>query len=70
VRLAGPAAPPGNKNTQILKLRHQIAVPHRQVRSPRLCWADRAILAALTRRLSTAHRRQLSLIITPRTLLR
>ena len=58
------------KNTEILVLRHQIAVLQRQVRSPRLSWADRAILAALTRRLSTAHRRQLALIITPRTLLR
>ena len=58
------------KNTEILVLRHQIAVLQRQVRSPRLTWADRAVLAALTRRLSTAHRRQLSLIVTPRTLLR
>ena len=62
---------PGNvKNTEIMVLRHQIAVLQRQVRSPRLSWADRAVLAALTRRLSTAHRRQLSLIVTPRTLLR
>jgi putative transposase len=59
-----------DKNTEILVLRHQIAVLQRQARSPRLTLADRAILAALTRRLSTAHRRQLSLIITPRTLLR
>ena len=58
------------KNAEILVLRHQIAVLQRQVRSPRLSWADRAVLAALTRRLSTAHRRQLSLIMTPRTLLR
>src|SRR5205814_5890234 len=33
-------------------------------------WAGRALLAVLTRRLSGARRRQLSLIITPRTLLR
>jgi putative transposase len=58
------------KNTEILVLRHQIAVPQRQVGSPRMSWADRAILAGLTQRLSTAHRRQLSLIVTPRTLLR
>ena len=58
------------KDTEILVLRHQIAVLQRQVRSPRLSWADRAILAALTRRLCAARRRQLSLIITPRTLLR
>jgi putative transposase len=32
--------------------------------------ADRAVLAALTRRSSAARRRQLSLIVTPRTLLR
>ena len=49
---------------------HQVAVLHRQVRSPRLTWADRALLAVLTRRISGACRRQLSLIITPRTLLR
>jgi putative transposase len=58
------------KNTEILVLRHQIAVLQRQVRSPRLTWAERAVLAALTRPLSTADRRQLPLIVTPRTLLR
>ena len=58
------------KDTEILVLRHQIAVLQRQVRSPRLTWADRAVLAALTRRLSTSRRCQVALIVTPRTLLR
>ncbi|HUK72996.1 MAG TPA: hypothetical protein VLW50_30290 [Streptosporangiaceae bacterium] len=59
-----------DKNTKILVLRHQIAVLQRQVSSPQLSRAGRAVLAAMTRRLSAARRRQLSLIITPRTILR
>ena len=58
------------RNTEILVLRHQLAVLQRQVRSPRLTWAERAVLAAFTRPLSAVNRRQLSLIVTPRTLLR
>ena len=57
------------KDTEILILRHQVAVLQRQVKTPRLSWADRAVLAALARLLPTGHVRQLRLIISPRTLL-
>jgi putative transposase len=53
-----------------LILRHQVAVLQRQVKTPRLSWADRAILVALTCLLPGSQLRQLRLIISPRTLLR
>jgi putative transposase len=58
------------KDAEILILRHQVAVLQRQVKTPRLSWADRAVLAALARLLPSAQLRQLRLVISPRTLLR
>ncbi len=58
------------KDVEILILRHHVAVLQRQVKAPRLSWAERAVLAALARLLPGSQLRQLRLIISPRTLLR
>jgi putative transposase len=58
------------RDAENLILCHQVVVLQRQAKAPKLSWAHRAVLAALTRLLPGGQLRQLHMLVSPRTLLR
>jgi hypothetical protein len=67
-RLLLLARTPASKDAELLVLRHEVAILRRTNPKPHLDWADRAVLAALIRRLpSVLHGHRL---VTPATILR
>ncbi|KAK1184493.1 integrase core domain-containing protein [Streptomyces sp. NBS 14/10] len=59
-----------SKDTEILMLRHQLAIARRAQPRPRFSWSDRAVMAALLPLVSAKRRSQLALLVSPQSVLR